>query len=265
MDERARKLSALGVYPDQIAKHVIVCGDPERAAAIAKKFDTAEEVGFNREYRTFTGHLEGLRLTVVSHGVGCPGAAPCFEQLIYAGARAIIRVGTCGAFAEGIKSGDILIGSASARLDGLTRELVPDGYPAVSNIDLVKALISQAKARGVNFAAGTMICHDAFYAGVMPSIFPIWSKTDIVGVEMELSSLLVISSLRGARAAGVFAVDGAGAKNLFKVGEYNPYNAGVDKAKDDAINIGLQAMLEFARAEERGDLITEVKYRGQII
>ncbi|MGI6628440.1 MAG: nucleoside phosphorylase [Bacillota bacterium] len=265
MNRRAERLSALGVYPEDIAKYVLVCGDPKRAEMIAAKFDSAREMGFNREYRSFTGEINGVRMSAVSHGVGGSGAACCFEQLIYAGARAIIRVGTCGAWAPGIKSGDILVGTAAGRAEGFTYEQAPSGYPAVSNIDLVRALISQAKKRGVNFRAGIMMSHDAFYGGVMPSPFPIWMRTDAVGVEQELAALLVISSLRGIRAAGVFAVDGAGEANYFKVGKYNPYNPTVDKAKDDAIEIGIRAMLEFVEAENKGELITQVEYRPQKI
>ena len=75
---------------------VCTCGDPFRSKIIAEMCDTHEEVAHNREYRMFNVTFEGAELTIVSHGIGGPGSAICFEELIKLGATTIIRLGTCG-------------------------------------------------------------------------------------------------------------------------------------------------------------------------
>jgi uridine phosphorylase len=75
---------------------VLTVGDPFRCEVVAKLCDSAKEVEWNREYRIFNVVFEGVELTVVSHGIGGPGAAICFEELIKLGATTIMRLGTAG-------------------------------------------------------------------------------------------------------------------------------------------------------------------------
>ena len=58
--------------------------------------EKSEEIVWNREYRVYNVRFEGAEMTVASHGIGGPGAAICFEELIQLGAKTIIRLGTCG-------------------------------------------------------------------------------------------------------------------------------------------------------------------------
>jgi uridine phosphorylase len=74
----------------------LTVGDPFRCEVVAKLCDSAKEVEWNREYRIFNVVFEGVELTVVSHGIGGPGAAICFEELIKLGATTIMRLGTAG-------------------------------------------------------------------------------------------------------------------------------------------------------------------------
>ena len=75
---------------------VLTVGDPFRCLQVAELCDESKEIEWNREYRIFNVTFEGKELSVVSHGIGGPGAAICFEELIKLGATTIIRLGTCG-------------------------------------------------------------------------------------------------------------------------------------------------------------------------
>lgn len=75
----------LQIHSEDMPSYAIVCGDPARAEKISRKLEQARELAFSREYRTFVGSYEGVPMAVVSHGVGSPGAAVCFEELIRAG------------------------------------------------------------------------------------------------------------------------------------------------------------------------------------
>lgn len=75
---------------------VLTVGDPFRCELVAKKCEKSEEIEWNREYRIFNITFDGVDLTCVSHGIGGPGAAICFEELVKLGATTIFRLGTCG-------------------------------------------------------------------------------------------------------------------------------------------------------------------------
>jgi len=70
-----------------LPEYALVCGDPRRAARIAKLFEHSREIGNNREYVTYRGTWKGIDLTVSSHGVGGSGAVCMFEELAMAGSK----------------------------------------------------------------------------------------------------------------------------------------------------------------------------------
>ena len=98
-------LPHIGLERGSVSPDVIVCGDPARATHIAERLEGAILLGEKREYRTYQGRFAGLKVTVSSHGVGAPGAAIAFEELIAAGAQRIVRVGTCG----GMQPGSVIV------------------------------------------------------------------------------------------------------------------------------------------------------------
>ena len=69
-------------------------GDPFRTDAIAQMFDDPVLVAHNREHKTWTGTLNGEKVSVTSTGMGGPSAAIAIEELIHCGAETFIRVGT---------------------------------------------------------------------------------------------------------------------------------------------------------------------------
>ena len=79
-----------------IGRYVLLPGDPFRTDLIASYFDDAKLVAHNREHKTWTGTLNGVPVSVVSTGMGCPSTAICLEELIACGADTFIRVGTAG-------------------------------------------------------------------------------------------------------------------------------------------------------------------------
>ncbi len=102
-------LPNLKLASDCLPERVIVCGDQARAKIIAELMDNPTKLGENREYHSYSGSWKGTKVAVVSHGVGAPGAAVCFEELIMGGAQTIIRVGTAGSYQKGVQPGSIVI------------------------------------------------------------------------------------------------------------------------------------------------------------
>ncbi len=241
----------LGISHGDISPMVLVVGDPFRTEILAKHADGGyKELKFNREYRTFNVTHQGMPITICSHGIGGPGAAICFEELIQCGAKVIIRLGTCGSLQpKRIGQGDIVITTGAIREDGATQYLVPSGYPAVSDIDVVHAL--RETARKTEYGEGTVfsgitLTSGGFYPGPSKGDnLPLAAECGALIVEMETSCLLTIASLRGIRAGAVAAVDGS----PFEWGEgnYDPTGTKVTKAKEYMFKIGLDTAAELSR------------------
>jgi uridine phosphorylase len=240
-------LPVIRVPRGTVTPYVVTVGDPERAATIAAMLDGSREVGSYREYVSFQGTWQGSPLTVSSHGVGGAGAAVCFEELIQGGARAIIRLGTCGAFLPHIRSGDLLVATGAVREDGVSPFLLPMSYPAISDIDITRALIEASDAHpDVRFASGVILTKAAFYPGAVPEPLDAWQQARVVGVEMELATLLVVAALRGARAGGIFTVDGNPAEDEKTIYDYDPHRPVVDEGKRRMAEVGLDAITRLA-------------------
>lgn len=239
---------ALRVRPSDISPYAIVCGDPERARKISEHLSNAKLVGSWREFYTYTGEYKGLRVTAASHGVGAAGAAICFEELIRAGAKTIVRIGTCGSYISDVRSGDLIVAHAATREDGVTAELVRAELPAVADVDVIYTLRQVARERGdVQLGTGIIRTHGAFYHGVTPNPHQYWIDAGAVGIEMEYATLLVIATLRRIRAGGIFVVDGNPAEQKDMSG-YNPHRQVVEDAKGKAIEITLDALLTLSKA-----------------
>lgn len=231
----------LRIRPSQVSPYALVVGDPERAKKIADALDNAQLIGAWREYHTYTGEYKGMRITASSHGVGASGAAVCFEELIRAGARTIIRVGTCGSYISELRAGAFLLPHAATREEGLTDELVRHELPAVADLDVMFSLREQARKQGAHFATGIIRTHAAFYNGMMPNPHHYWIDAGAIGIEMEYAALLVIATLRKVRAGGIFVIDGNPNQAQDMTG-YNPHKQVVEDAKGQAIGIALDAL-----------------------
>ncbi|WP_442602296.1 nucleoside phosphorylase [Paenibacillus sp. KN14-4R] len=240
-------LPILEINSEDMPAYAIVCGDPRRAKAIADQLDNARELSYAREYRTFVGDFQGVHLAVVSHGVGCPGAAVCFEELIRAGVKTIIRVGTAGSYSADIPSGSLVISTAAAREDGLSRQLVPNGFPAVADSAVVDALSQAAIGAPGVVRKGITLCVDAFFTGVEEIPHAKYKQAGVLATEMEISALYVVAALRGIRAGAILAIDGFADSDL--AGEYDPHTNSVADAVEREITIALHAIANLAKAE----------------
>ena len=85
------------VAKGEVGRYVLLPGDPKRCAKIAKYFDDPVLIADSREYITYTGTVDGVKVSVTSTGIGGPSAAIALEELTNCGADTFIRVGTCGA------------------------------------------------------------------------------------------------------------------------------------------------------------------------
>lgn len=235
----------LRLKPGDVGRYVLLPGDPDRVLRIAGQLDDAQEVVFHREYRTVTGTYKGIKVSATSTGIGCPSAAIAVEELANIGATHFIRVGSTGALQPAIKTGDIIVNTASMRNDGTTRFYVDDGFPAVADHFLTHALIEAAVAlrqeRGYGLHVGLNASDDAFY-GETPEFIERLSKQGLLNVEMESSAIFTIAHLRKLHAGMVCGVSG----NLVTADVvYEEENTRLIQAWEDAIAIALDGIYRY--------------------
>ncbi len=206
----------IGVSQGEIGEYVILPGDPKRCAKIAKHFKDAKMVADSREYVTYTGYLDGVKVSVTSTGIGGPSAAIALEELVEKGAKTFIRVGTCGGMQEEILGGDLVIATGAIRLEGTSKEYAPIEFPAVAHQDVINAL-NQA-CNKLNFAKhiGVVQCKDSFYGQHRPSTLPnhhellnkwdAWLKLNTLASEMESAALFIVAQYLRVRCGSIFLV-----------------------------------------------------------
>lgn len=200
-----------------VGRYVLLPGDPFRTDKIAEYLDNPVLVAHNREHKTWTGFLNGEKVSVTSTGMGCPSAAIALEELIACGADTFIRVGTSGRVSEKSQNPDLtgVIITAAVRDEGTTRQYIPIEYPAVADRHIVGALADAAKKLNLNFDEGITHSKDSFYSQVFTDTVPsknrihdrieAWKAGNVMCSEMESAALFVISSIRNVRAGGIMA------------------------------------------------------------
>ncbi|MDR1899990.1 MAG: nucleoside phosphorylase [Treponema sp.] len=198
-----------------VGRYVLLPGDPFRTDLIAGFLDNAALVAHNREHKTWTGSLDGEKVSVTSTGMGCPSTAIALEELIKIGADTFIRIGTSGQVCPHSKdpSWKGAICTAAVRDEGTTVHYIPIEYPAVADRHVVDALARAAEARGLKFIEGITQSKDSFYSEVDPDSMPdaqrlkdrwkAWEMGNVVASEMEAAAIFVISSIRGKRASAI--------------------------------------------------------------
>ncbi|WP_106848118.1 hypothetical protein [Blastococcus sp. Marseille-P5729] len=135
MHESASDQPLTGLPATGLPAHAVVVGDPARAAQVADRLDGPRELAHRREFRSFLGSWRGVPVVVASHGVGAPGAMCLFQELADGGVRSVVRLGTAGALQPGLGDGELVIGEACVRDDGVTGQLVPDTFPVADGVE----------------------------------------------------------------------------------------------------------------------------------
>ena len=190
-----------GVGPGDVGRYVILPGDPKRCEKIAEYFDNPVLIADSREYVTYTGTIEGEKVSVTSTGIGGPSAAIAIDELSKCGADTFIRVGTCGGMQEEVLGGDVVIATGAVRMEGTSREFAPIEYPAVADFGVTSALIEGAKKIGVRNHTGVVQCKDSFFGQHEPEIMPVsyeledkwqaWIRMGCLASEMESAALFI--------------------------------------------------------------------------
>lgn len=205
-----------GLKKGDVGEYVIIPGDPKRCEKIAKYFENPKLIADCREFITYTGKLDGTKVSVTSTGIGGASAAIAMEELVKVGAKYFIRVGTCGGMELSVKGGDIVVATGAVRMEGTSKEYAPIEYPAVPNFEITNALVQASKKLNLNCHTGVVQCKDSFYGQHEPEKKPLgydlinkweaWKKMGCLASEMESAALFIVAASLGVKAGSVFLV-----------------------------------------------------------
>ena len=176
----------------QLAKVVLMPGDPVRANNIANEFLRDVEVVSNvRGIAIYTGYTKnGKRVSVMASGMGQPSIGIySYELFSQLGVELIIRVGTAGSFNPNIHVKDVLISERAHTRSNFAYQLDrKDVFDCDASIEAVEAAKRHSKEIDRNVIVGTTYTNDAFY-GETERMRNIWAKKGYIGVEMEAFAL----------------------------------------------------------------------------
>lgn len=218
----------VGLARGEVGAYVLMPGDPFRTSLIAEHLEGAEEKAWSREFRTFTGRVAGAMVSTCSSGIGGPSMAIAVEELGELGVHTFLRVGTCGAAQPGIRLGDLVVATGAVRSEGTPDGYVPREYPAIASHEVVAACVVAAQEAGVPHHLGLIRSVDALYSDLLPermlrpaelrAELEMWTRAGVVANDMESSTLMVVSALRGWRSGVVLlCVDELGAGEIHHV------------------------------------------------
>jgi len=218
VEKEREKLSAseLGHHdrgaPEQAPGYVLLPGDPNRIAVMARQWDSAEHYTLSRGQKAAHGIYRGAEIGAYSTGIGGPSAECTLTDLCAAGTHTFIRVGTTGAIQEDVKIGDIIINDSNVRLDGTSQFYVRPEYPAAASYEVVLALVQACENLGLRYHVGTGCTCGSFYTGQCRTTYggyrpsgldEILSDLKAAGVlnfEMEGATIMTLSRIFGKRA-----------------------------------------------------------------
>lgn len=244
----------LQIRKGDVGGYVILPGDPKRCKKIAAYFEDAQFISDHREFVTYTGYLNGEKVSVTSTGIGGPSAAIALEELVQCGAHTFIRVGTCGGMELGVKGGDLVIATGAIRMEGTSREYAPIEFPAVADFEVVSALRQAGKKLGYFTHTGVVQSKDSFFGQHDPLSKPVgyelqqkwdaWLKMGCKASEMEGAALFIAGASLGVRVGADFLV--MGNQEREKAGLDNPIRYDTDAA----IKMAVEAIRILIRQDQ---------------
>ena len=196
----------------EIAKTVIMPGDPLRAKYIAENFlEDYKLVNSVRGMYAYTGKYKGKEITVMAHGMGMPSIGIyCYELYKVYGVENIIRIGSCGGYLPELKLFDIVLSenvfSESNFALTLNNE---DCHIVTANSELNTIIIDTSKEANINIHVGNTVCTDCFdvyMTDVNQFLARIPEGFNPASAEMEAFALFYVAKILNKKAACLMSV-----------------------------------------------------------
>ena len=192
---------------EDIAKTVLMPGDPLRSEFIAKTFlKNPVLVNDIRGVHGYTGEYNGKKVTVMASGMGQPSIGIySYELYNFYDVDAIIRVGTCGSFHPDLHARDIIVAMGACTNGNYAMQYkLPGTFAPIADFDLVRKAADECEKAGVNYKVGNIFSSDIFYDEANSGMD--WAKMGVLGVEMESAALYCNAARAGKKALCICTV-----------------------------------------------------------
>ena len=191
--------------PDDIAKTVLMPGDPLRAKFVAENF-LENAVLFNnvRGIQGYTGTYKGKPVSVMASGMGMPSIGIySYELFSFFGVENIIRIGSAGSMQKDVKVRDIVFGMGACTNSSYGEQYNLGGtFAPIADFALLRKSVEVAEKLGLSYHVGSLLSSDCFYNDDA-TVTEKWQKMGVLAVEMEAAALYMNASRLGKKALAI--------------------------------------------------------------
>lgn len=186
----------------EIAKTVLMPGDPLRAKFIAEQYLT-DVTCFNqvRNMLGYTGTYEGRRISVMGGGMGMPSVGIySYELYNFYGVESIIRIGSAGALSDNVRVRDVVAAmSASTNSNYAAQYKLPGTIAPTADFGLLERAVAVAREKNIPIKVGNILSSDTFYSADTTANDR-WKSMGVLCVEMEAAALYMNAAQAGKKA-----------------------------------------------------------------
>ena len=194
----------------EIAKTVLMPGDPLRAKYIAENFlENVKLVNKVRNIFAYTGTYKGKEITVMASGMGMTSMGIYAYELykVYE-VENIIRIGSCGGYGEDLQLFDTILAESSYSEGNFAYTFnSEDCHLAEASKELNEIIENVAKEQNIKYVKGNVLCSDCFdlYIPKLQQLLDRIPK-DIIAAEMESFALFYLANYLNKKAACLLTV-----------------------------------------------------------
>ena len=191
-----------GALQGQIAKKVLMPGDPLRAKFIAETYlENPVCVTSVRNMLGFTGTYKGREVSVMGGGMGMPSVGIyTYELFNFYGVDEIIRIGSAGALQDNINLMDVVVGMGACTDSNYAYQYgLPGTYAPIADYGLLRRAVEIAEQKGTPVAVGNVLSSDVFY-NADSTVNDKWRGMGVLAVEMEAAALYMNAAAAGKKA-----------------------------------------------------------------
>lgn len=193
---------------EDIAKNVIMPGDPLRAKFIAENFlSEVKCINSVRNNLGYTGKYNGKKVSVIASGMGMPSMGIySYELFNFYGVNQIIRVGTAGSLQNDVKLKDIvLVMTASTDSNYINQYNLNGTFAPSANYELLNKSVNLLKKKNLKYHLGNVLSTDVFYSENLDTMRH-WQKMNVLAVEMETAALYINAEIKKKKALSILTI-----------------------------------------------------------
>ena len=194
--------------PGDIAKKVLMPGDPLRAKFIAETYlDNVRCFTTVRNMLGFTGDYKGRPVSVMGGGMGIPSIGIySYELYNFYDVDTIIRVGSAGALADELQLMDVVIAMGACTNSSYAAQYkLPGTYAPIADFGLLRRAVEIAEAHKTPYKVGNILSSDTFY-NADKTANDLWRGMGVLGIEMEAAALYMNAVQAGKKALAILTI-----------------------------------------------------------